>query len=143
MPHRWRERAFTQDEAAKLSGLHPVTLRSIVHRARDIDVLFSEKRKTRRFFSPRDITVLRIGYELERAGRTWLTAIAMAFEHTEHPPPDDALLLVRGKSVSAFSGVIIDEDELARLAIEESIIVIPVGKLVAEVRAACHDIGGA
>lgn len=103
MPH-WTAREFTRSEAADLAGLNVNTLDVIIHRTKPLQSLYSERRRGGRFFSTKDITVLRVAQELERAGRNWTTAIAQAFEHLEHPPPADALLVVPVASVSATSG---------------------------------------
>ncbi|MGL3605758.1 hypothetical protein ACSV9I_04535 [Rhizobium sp. G187] len=100
----WTSRDLTVAEAARVVGLSRAHLDVVVSRNRDIDVLFSEKKRGRRWFSPKDIAVLRTAVELERAGRNWTTAIAQAFEHLEHPPPPDALLVVPVASVSCTSG---------------------------------------
>src|SRR5690606_32894083 len=87
-------RDFTVAEAAALSGIHRERGDLHIHRAKDVDTLFSEKRGSRRWFSIRDICVLRIAFELERAGRTWLNAIGKAYDHLHDGPPDhDALLI--------------------------------------------------
>ncbi|WP_104822756.1 hypothetical protein [Rhizobium sp. NXC24] len=134
----WTTRDFTVAEAADMAGLHRATLDVIIHRARDLEVLFSEKRKSRRWFSPRDIAVLRIGYELERAGRDWATALAQAFEHLGQPPPSDALLIIPIMSVSARSGRIVTG--LADLVPTASMAVVPIGSIVADIIAACETL---
>nr|WP_299500425.1 hypothetical protein [uncultured Rhizobium sp.] len=127
----WTSRDLTVAEAARVVGLHRSHLDVIISRNRAIDVLFSERRKGRRWFSPKDIAVLRIGHELERAGRNWSTALAMAFEHLEWPPPPDALLVVPVASVSARSGRLLTG--LADTPATSSYISIPIGRLVAEI----------
>lgn len=134
----WTSRDFTVAEAAQLAGLHRAHLDVIVNRAKDIDVLFSEKRKSRRWFSPRDIAVLRLAHELERGGRDWLTAIAQAFEHLSRPPPHDALLIVPVMSVSARSGRVVTG--LPDPIPTASFITLPIGKTAAEIEAACEQL---
>ncbi|MCM5691438.1 hypothetical protein M8037_22190 [Sinorhizobium meliloti] len=134
----WTSRDFTVAEAAQLAGLHRATLDVVVHRARHLDVLFSERRKHRRWFSPKDICVLRVAYELERAGRDWATALAQAFEHLSRPPPTDALLVVPVMSVSARSGRLVTG--LAETIPSASFTVLPIGKIAAEIDAACQQL---
>lgn len=128
MPH-WTAREFTRSEAADLAGLNVNTLDVVIHRTKPLQSLYSERRKGGRFFSPKDITVLRVALELERAGRNWPTAIAQAFQHLEHPPPSDALLVVPVASVSATSGRLITglSDPLPAAAF----ITIPIGAIAA------------
>ncbi|NKL78878.1 hypothetical protein [Rhizobium leguminosarum] len=134
----WTERVFTRTEAASLSGLHPVTLDVLLHRTKPLALLYSEKRKGRRWFSAKDITVLRVAYELERAGRNWPTAIAQAFHHLATPPPDDALLVVPVLSVSATSGLVLMG--LPSLPSSSSMVVLPVGSIANVIVAACEHI---
>ncbi|NRQ18763.1 hypothetical protein [Ensifer sesbaniae] len=134
----WETRDYTVAEAANLAGLHRATLDVVVHRARHLDVLFSERRKHRRWFSAKDICVLRVGYELERTGRDWATALAQAFEHLSQPPPSDALLVVPAMSVSARSGRVVAG--LSDLIPTASFIVLPLGKIAAEIQARCEQI---
>lgn len=100
----WNAREYTRSEAARVAGFNESTLGVILHRTKPLQDLYSAKLKGGRFFSPKDITVLRVAQELERAGRNWPTAIAQAFQHLEHPPPTDALLVVPVASVSCTSG---------------------------------------
>ncbi|MBL6431890.1 MAG: MerR family transcriptional regulator [Alphaproteobacteria bacterium] len=134
----WTSRDYSVAEAAQLAGLHRATLDWWVHRAKPLEVLFSERRKSRRWFSPKDIAVLRIAHELGRAGRLWNTAIAQAFERLEHPPPADALLVVPVMSVSHTAGRVLASlpDPLR----DESFIVIPIGRIVGEIATACHEL---
>ncbi|MFD1744052.1 hypothetical protein ACFSE1_01125 [Rhizobium helianthi] len=127
----WTSRDFSVAEAAQCVGLHRTHLDVIISRANPLATLFSEKRKGRRWFSVRDITVLRIAYELERAGRAWNTAIAQAFEHTGTQPPPDALLVVPVASVSATSGRVLTglPDPLP----SSSFITVPIGRIAAEI----------
>lgn len=136
----WSSRDFTVAEAAAMSGMHRANIDIIIHRAKGCEVLVSEKRKYRRWFSPRDISVLRVGHELERAGRNWLTALAQALEHLEHPPPPDAVLVVPAMSVSATSGKIISDRDVPRLPVEASTVLIPIGKIVADIVGRCAHI---
>jgi len=134
----WETRDFTVAEAANMSGLHRATLDVIIHRARHLDVLFSERRKHRRWFSEKDIAVLRVAYDLERAGRDWATALAQAFEHLSQPPPHDALLVVPAASVSARSGRVVTG--LTDIIPTSSFIVLPLGKIAAEIQARCEQL---
>jgi hypothetical protein len=130
----WNAREMTVAEAARVAGLHRTHLDVIINRNKPIAVLFSERRKGRRWFSARDVAVLRIAYELERAGRNWLTAIGQAYEHTAAPPPPDALLVIPALSVSAMSGRVLTA--FPALPCTASMIVLPIGKIAAEVVAA-------
>ncbi|MFQ6181658.1 hypothetical protein ACLMJV_06835 [Sinorhizobium meliloti] len=134
----WTSRDFTVAEAAQIAGLHRATLDWQVHRARHVDFLFSEKRKHRRFFSPQDITALRLAHELERGGKDWLTAIAQAFEVLQQPPHADALLVVPVMSVSARSGRVITS--LPDPIPTASFITLPIGKIAADIEAACEQL---
>lgn len=134
MMNAWTSRAFTRAEAAKLSGLHIKSLDLLIHRARHVSVLFCEKRGSRRWFSLRDVAVLRIAFELERAGRTWLTAIGAAFDNLEHPPDPDALLIAPAviKRACGLPRIISDRD-VPRLNFERSEIIVPIGRIVADI----------
>lgn len=134
----WADREFTRAEAAQLTGLHPKTLDVIIHRANGLEALFSERRKGRRWFSPKDIAVLRIGYELNRAGRNWNVAIAQAFEHLAAQPPGDAILITPVLSVSPRSGRVLSG--LSGLPGDASMIVLPIGKTAADIVAACKEL---
>ena len=136
----WDRRDLTVAEAAALSGIHRANIDLIVHRAKDCDVLFSEKRGRNRWFSPRDVAVLRIAYECERAGQTWLNALARAFEHLQEPPAADAVMVFRANSVSAFSGRIIPDRDVERLPVDEAIVLIPIGKIVSGITERCAAI---
>ena len=134
----WTKRDFTVAEAAQTAGLHRATLDWWVHRAKPLAVLFSERRKGRRWFSQKDIAVLRIANELGRAGRLWNTAIAQAFEHLAHPPPRDAILIVPVMSVAHTSGRVLTglPDPLP----DGSFIVLPIGRIVGAIIAACNEL---
>ncbi|WP_027683245.1 hypothetical protein [Rhizobium leguminosarum] len=134
----WQDRVLTRAEAASLSGLHPVTLDVVLHRTKPLAPLYSEKRKGRRWFSAKDITVLRLAFELERAGRNWPTAIAQAFQHLATPPPNDALLVVPVLSVSSTSGRVLTG--LPALSGSHSMIVLPIGRIAADIIAACDQL---
>ncbi|MBZ9999643.1 MULTISPECIES: hypothetical protein [unclassified Mesorhizobium] len=138
----WQNRDFTVAEAAALAGLRRGTLDAWVHRIRDCEILFSERRGDRRWFSPQDICILRVGYELERAGRGWLTAIAQAFEHLQTPPAADDVLVVDVMSVSSASGRVISDRDVERLAVDKSKILLPIGSICAEISERCAAIYG-
>jgi DNA-binding transcriptional MerR regulator len=129
----WRTRAFSQSEAADMAGLHPTLLRQWVKR--QPAVLFSERRKGRRWFSPMDIAVLAVANELSQGGMTVLASIAAAFELLQSQPEPDALIITPTGAVS---------HRAPRLATyitglpEKSIQVIPAGRIVADVVAACN-----
>lgn len=125
----WNAREYTRSEAARVAGFNESTLGVILHRTKPLQDLYSAKRKGSRFFSPKDITVLRVALELERAGRNWPTAIAQSFQHLERQPQPDALLVVPVASVSCTSGVILTglPDPLP----SASFICIPIGAIAA------------
>lgn len=128
----WHRRDFTVAEAAALSGIHRASIDLLIHRAKDVDTLFSEKRGSRRWFSLRDIAVLRIAFELERSGRTWLTAIGTAFDNLyEGPPPADALLIAPAVQKRACGLPYITIQPPA--VFERSEIVIPIGRIIADI----------
>lgn len=137
----WNYRGFSVAEAAAMSGLNRAILDVIVSRNKAIDVLFSQKRGHRRWFSPRDIAVLRVAFELERAGRTWLRALGAAFDNLQVPPSTDALLIAPAviKRACGSPRVIADRD-VPRLPFDVSTIVIPVGRIVADIRARCAEL---
>jgi hypothetical protein len=93
MPIHWRARAFTQDEAADLAGLEPGCLRVWV--CRNKTAAFSEKRGSRRWFSPQDICVLRIARELAKTGKPVAQAITTAGLRLVEPPSQDEIMVVR------------------------------------------------
>lgn len=138
----WTARDFSVAEAAALAGLRRGTLDAWVHRIREAEILFSERRGDRRWFSPQDICILRVGYELERAGRNWLTAIGQAFEHLQQQPPDNAVLVVDVMSVSSASGRIISARDVECLAVDKSKILVPIGTISADIIARCAEIYG-
>lgn len=126
----WHQRIYTRAQAADISGLHPSTLAGLVHRMRHADVLFSERQGGRRMFSARDIATLRVAYELERGGQTWLTALARAFERLTEPPPHDALLVTPVTSVAARSSVVTTGPQTVA---GHSVLIVPIGAIVADV----------
>lgn len=134
----WTSRDLTVAEAARVVGLSRAHLDVIIHRTKPLQDLYSAKRKGGRFFSPKDITVLRVALELERAGRNWTTAIAQAFQHLENPPPRDALLVVPVGSVSCTSGRMLTglPDPLP----SASFITIPIGRIAAETQEAINGL---
>lgn len=134
----WNARDFTVAEAARVAGLHRAHLDVIINRTKPLSPLFSERRKGRRWFSAKDIAVLRLAFELERAGRNWPTATAQAFEHLATPPPNDALLIVPALSVSAMSGRVLTG--LPALPVSSSMIVLPIGMIAADIISACEQL---
>ncbi|RUU92802.1 hypothetical protein EOB59_05440 [Mesorhizobium sp. M7A.F.Ca.MR.176.00.0.0] len=137
----WTSRGFTVAEAAQLAGLHRSALDVIIHRARHVSVLWSEKRATRRWFSPRDICVLRIAHELERSGRSWLMSIGTAFDNLEHPPTADTLL-VAPAVIRRGCGLprVIPERDANRLPFDVSTIVVPFGRICNDIIARCAEL---
>ncbi len=131
----WDRRDFTVAEAAALSGTHRAHIDLLIHRAKEIDTLFSEKRGRNRWFSIRDICVLRVAFELERAGRTWLNAIGVAFDHLFDGPPEPDALLIAPAVQQRACGLprIISDREVPRLIFERSEIIVPIGRIVANI----------
>jgi len=140
----WTARFFSRDEAAGVCGMPRGSLDSLIHRARDAAVLFCEKRGSRRWFSPKDITVLRVAYDLERGGMSWLMAIGQAFDNLERPPPPDALLVgpVVIKRGCGLPRMIADRD-VPRQQFEVSTFICPIGKIAADVQSRCATLGAA
>ena len=129
----WTLRDITVAEAAKLCGLHRKHLDMIVRRNRACEALFTEKRKGRRWFSARDVCVLRLAYECERAGDNWLTAIARAFEFLQAEPPPDAVLVFPATSTSSRSGRIISDRDVPRVQVAETVVLIPIGRICSDI----------
>lgn len=136
----FEERCFSVEEAARLAGLRRGNLDVIIHRLKDgAECLFAGKRGGRRWFSIKDITVLAVARELERSGMVLLTAVATAFEHLQQPPDPDAILVVPAGTVSARSGRIIADRDVARLLVEKSQTLIPIGAIAGQVTEACAE----
>lgn len=79
--------------------------------------------------------MLRIAFELERSGRNWLNAIATAHKHLfDGPPEPDALLIAPAvqKRACGLPRIISDRD-VPRLNFERSEIIIPIGRIVADI----------
>ncbi|WP_198023367.1 DNA-binding transcriptional MerR regulator [Ensifer sp. WSM1721] len=138
MADPWRERAYSVGEAATLAGTRRSTLDMWC--IRQPAELFSEKRGHRRWFSPRDIAVLRLAHELERGGMPLLTAIACAFEHLQEPPAADAIFVIEAGRISPKAGRFISDRDVPRLQVDKSLILIPIGQLVAGINAACAEL---
>lgn len=128
--HHWGDRVFRRDAAARCCGIHPKNLDTLIIRMRHADVLFSERRGGARVFSARDICVLRIAWELEQAGQTWLTALARAFDNLQAPPPEHALLITPATSVSSKSSWL---TTVAPQPSDKTLITLPIGRFCAEV----------
>lgn len=133
MPECWSRRVYSRAQAAELAAIHPGTLDTRIHRMRDCDVLFSERVNSRRVFSARDIAVLAVAYEVERAGRTWLDALSIAFDHLQSPPDPDALLILTPTPVRDSGGPRVVNAMPA--TIEHPTLVVPIGALVADILA--------
>lgn len=134
---KWRDRAFSQDEAAALADIHPVTLRSWIHRTPAM--FFSEKRKSRRWFSAQDITIVRVANELERGGMVMLTAVATAFEQLQEPPAPNSILQVKNGAITTSSARIITDADVAALEVDHSFQLIPIGLIAARAAEACAE----
>ncbi|MBU2483895.1 MAG: hypothetical protein KKG78_02330 [Alphaproteobacteria bacterium] len=127
----WTSRDLTVARAAQIVGLSRAHLDVIISRNKNLEILFSEKRKGRRWFSVRDIAVLRIAFELENAGRNWLSAIATAFDNLQEPPAADALLIAPAVRKRAC-GLPYIADRPPDV-FERSEVIIPIGRIVAEI----------
>lgn len=128
----WDRRDFTVAEAAALSGTHRANIDLLIHRAKAVETLFSERRGRNRWFSVRDICVLRLAFELERSGRTWLTAIGTAFDNLyEGPPPADALLIAPAVQKRACGLPYVATQPPA--VFERSEIIVPIGRIVSNI----------
>lgn len=132
-PVNWSVRVYSRAQAAELAAIHPGTLDVRIHRMRDADVLFSERRNSRRVFSARDIAVLRTAYEIERAGRSWLDALGIAFNHLQEPPDADALLILTPTPVRDCGGPRVANEVPA--TIERSTLIVPIGSIAADILA--------
>lgn len=129
----WSARDFSVAEAAKLCGFSEAHFRVILHRNKPIQTLFSEKRSGRRWFSRKDICVLKVGHVLERFGRTYLMGIADAFDRLERPPPEDTIIvLTLGRSLPQCRRMISDRD-VPRLPVGEATLLVPIGRIVANI----------
>ncbi len=125
---KWSVRDLTREDAARLCGMPAGTLASLIHRARDVSVLFTERRKGRRWFSLRDIAVLRIGAELEKAGAVWLQALADAYNALQQPPPPDAILVAPTFPMKGSGGPrLIADRDVPRLLIDRTYALVPIG----------------
>lgn len=128
----WGERVFRRADAARLSGIHPQNLDTLVHRMRDCDTLFSERQGGARVFSPRDLAVLRTAYEIERAGRTWLNALSIAFDHLETPPDANAVLVMTPAPVRDSGGPhVLHRAEVP--PVDRPTLIVPHGLIVADI----------
>lgn len=131
-----RERAFSMDEAAELSGLHLSTLKDWV--ATVATHFVSERRGGRRWYSAEDILILRVANEMVKGGAVTLLAIAVAWEHLARVDyiPRDAALAVKPGGVATTSTVLCSIDDPPDW---DSIQLIKIGRIAADVLAACRD----
>lgn len=129
--HTWGERVFRRDDAARFCGIHPINLDTIIHRTEDCEALFSERQGGARVFSPRDIAVLSVAYEIKRGGRSWLGALAVAFDHLQSPPDPDALLILTPTPVRDSGGPRVVNT--APDTIDQTTLVVPIGAIVADI----------
>ena len=127
----WCTRDFTMAEAARLAGIHPVTLRTWVM---NHGAAFSERRGGRRWFSPRDIAVIAAARELADAGMPVPDAIDAACRLLADPPAADALALASGRSVRAAG--IADLVKARGAAIRS----VPIGRIAAGISANCAEL---
>lgn len=138
----WHYRQFTADDAARMCGLPRGHLDIIIHRNKPVATLFSEKRGGRRWFSLCDIAVLRVAFELEQAGRNWLTAIGTAFDNLEEkPPPEDALLVAPAvRKRGCGRPRIISDRDIPRLPLEASTVIVPIGRITKQITEAANGL---
>lgn len=129
----WTHRALSRAEAADRLGITVNHLDVLIHRMKGIETLFSGKEGRNRVFSLKDICILKLAHTLERFGKPWLIAVSDAFEWLEHPPTDDAIIVsTMGRSVPQLRRIIPDRD-VARLPVDETTLLIPIGKIVAAI----------
>lgn len=129
MSHPWRFRAYTTDEAATLAGIKRGTLDQWI--ARNPGIEFSAKPKSKRLFSPADIAALAVALELERHGWQVADALLAALLVLSDPPDPDAILMVAGRGTITISAA-----DLATVEIDQSKILIPLGRIAHEIVAA-------
>lgn len=135
MPHDWRrDRGFAQAEAANLANLHYSTLRDWL--ANGPADLVSDRVRGRRWFSARDVVILRLAHELVRGGYVVLTAIAAAFELVDTIEPGD-VIIARNGGISTASVRVVKGASLADLG-STSFIFIPASAIVDATYAACR-----
>lgn len=135
----YTERAFTGHEAAQIIGITKGHLAVIIHRNKPIVRLISGKQKGRRLYSPRDIAILRLAHLLERFGRNHLFGIADGIDLLDTLPDREAVLVVQlGRSTPWPVRTIYDRD-ITRLQVDESTLLIPIGKEVSAVVAKCAE----
>ncbi|WP_162931609.1 MerR family transcriptional regulator [Mesorhizobium sp. DCY119] len=130
-----RNRAFSTDEAADLSGLHPSALRDWVATCGTLFV--SERQRGRRFYSAEDILVLRVANEMVKGGAVTLLALAVAWEHCAGAVwiNRDSCLAVKPGSVATSSTVLCSADALPDW---DSIHIIHLGRIAEATYAACE-----
>ncbi|MGB3500983.1 MAG: hypothetical protein WBA44_05110 [Mesorhizobium sp.] len=134
----WHERSYARPDAARMIGISLNHLDVIIHQNRDLVDLFSGKVGSRRLFSIQDIATLKVAHSLERFGLPWLQAIAEAFNRLERPPPEDLLLVLTvGRSLPVVRRTISDRD-VPRLPVEQSTLLVPIGRIAASISGAAN-----
>lgn len=129
-------RDMTVAEAADAIGVSRNHLDQIIHVIGPMADLVSYKDNCRRYFSRRDCAVLKIARIFERFGKTWLFAIADALELVDaNPQPDEHVILTCGRSMPRVRRTIPDR-EIARLQVNEATLIVPAGRIVADINAA-------
>ncbi|KHJ54540.1 hypothetical protein LA66_14005 [Aureimonas altamirensis] len=129
----WTTRDLTVAEAAELCGFSRARLDVIIGRLDGAQTLFSAKKGGRRWFSPRDVSVLAVAHELERFGSTWLAAVGAAYEALQDEPAEDAILVATlAKTMPTITRTINDRD-VSRLNVDKTTLLIPHGRLVADI----------
>ncbi|MDH4993314.1 MerR family transcriptional regulator [Aquamicrobium lusatiense] len=130
-----RERAFSMEEAADLSGLHLSTLKDWITTVADLFV--SERRAGRRWFSAEDILVLRIANELVKGGAVTLLALAVAWEHLADVAhvPRDAALAVKPGAIATSAVVLCPANDPPDW---DAITIIKIGRIAEATYAACE-----
>lgn len=131
----WTSRGLTVAQAADLIGITRNHLDQIVKTIGPMADLVSAKHRHRRYFSRRDIAVLRIAYAMERFGTTWLFAMSDAIEAVDAGVRGDQHLVIQcNRSLPRAKRSITDRD-IERLQIEQPTLLVPAGRIVEECRA--------
>ncbi|MCO5145539.1 MAG: hypothetical protein M9895_05085 [Aquamicrobium sp.] len=134
----WHRRTYSADDAARLCGVSRNHLDVILHRSGPMIDLVSEKVGRNRLFAPADIAVIAVAHQIERAGRSWLQAIGIAFEHLEDPPPIDAILVAPVPGKGCGPTRIIADRDVSRLQVDRPLILIPIGAICASINGGAH-----
>ena len=133
-PIPWRDREFDAREACLLTQISSSHLRILIHR---FGSEFSTKRRGRLYFSPADMAALSTAMRFRQAGVPLAEGLPKAIEiFAKEPAANAAVLIGDGKVVAET----MDFDEAGRLAVEESLTIIPTGRIAEKARALCERI---